>query len=568
MSQKLQWLTGIDDELGNRRVQDGFGTLTYHAAEIFELSKAGHGVTELLVRLAQWVDLGFRDTSWLKRLLSAVSQEQRSSMTIREFLEFKSAEGFCAMDAEELDQAIATFDFVLRAEQEMASVRNAAITHFWKGRAHRKKGEYDAARYHIVRGRELMQQISEPKLAAVIQIQEAWLLFQKGDSAEALRLLEEAHGQLESTDDDLSLGNIESAKGRIAQQAGRYEEALEHFDAAVELYGARNPDHRNLARALVNAATVKRAIALQLRKRIDARVESLRPTLSAKNADKGGAPSDKGGAPSDKGGAPSDKGGAPAVRDGTGRLLSSYAQICNDALEQLKQAGEIYAKHKYFGGIASALVSSGYLHLDSGNIELGAREGKNAYELAQDRNDHIHMARARTLQALAENTRVDEQFGEDADVAVFAADAKQYAEEAIRWAELTQNRRLAAEAHVARGMVHANDYFQEWEDAKRCVDKATALLGSGDHDYVWDELMALKARILRASSIDETLRAWSDGIVGEKTFQQITEEFAEIVIPKVWQREGKKISRVAQKLAMSPKKVRRVLRNVGVVDSG
>ena len=533
MSQKMQWLARLDEDLRERRVEDGFLCLTARTDEIFELNESQQGAADLLIRLAQWVDLGFRDGTWLRGLTSQVPQARRSSMSICEFLELKATEGFLAMDAEELDNAIATFDFVLRAEEALADVRNAAIVHFWKGRAHRKKGEYDAARYHIVRGREMMQQISELRLAAVIQIQECWLLFQKGDSTEALRMLDEAQSHLESTDDELSLGNIESAKGRIAQQAGRYEEALEHFDAAVELYGRRNPNHRNLARALVNSATVKRAIALQLRKRIDARAE--KPATER------------------------------AARDGTGRLLSSYGQICNDALEQLKRAGEIYAKHRYFGGIASALVMGGYLHLDSGNIELGAREGKNAYELAHDKNDHIHMARARTLQALAENTRVDEQFGEDADVAVYAADAKRYAEEAIHWAGLTQNRRLAAEAYVARGMVHGNDYFQEWEDAKRYVDRAAALLGAEDRDYVWGELMTLKARILRASSIDDTLRAWSEGIVGDKTFEQIAEEFAEIVIPKVWLREGKKISRVAQKLAMSPKKVRRVLRSVGLV---
>jgi hypothetical protein len=46
-------------------------------------------------------------------------------------------------------------------------------------------------------------------------------------------------------------------------------------------------------------------------------------------------------------------------------------------------------------------------------------------------------------------------------------------------------------------------------------------------------------------------------MIGDKTFQQVAEEFAEIVIPKVWGREGKKISRVADRLSISPKKVRR-----------
>jgi hypothetical protein len=52
-------------------------------------------------------------------------------------------------------------------------------------------------------------------------------------------------------------------------------------------------------------------------------------------------------------------------------------------------------------------------------------------------------------------------------------------------------------------------------------------------------------------------------MIGDKTFQQISEEFAELVIPKVWLREGKIVSRVAQRLSISPKKVRRVLRNTG-----
>ena len=60
---------------------------------------------------------------------------------------------------------------------------------------------------------------------------------------------------------------------------------------------------------------------------------------------------------------------------------------------------------------------------------------------------------------------------------------------------------------------------------------------------------------------------------GRKTFftdgrytEQAGEEVkgARIVIPKVWEREGRKVSRVAEKLSISPKKVRRILQLAGV----
>jgi len=84
---------------------------------------------------------------------------------------------------------------------------------------------------------------------------------------------------------------------------------------------------------------------------------------------------------------------------------------------------------------------------------------------------------------------------------------------------------------------------------------------------VWEDLQALRRKLLKAGTIDSVLRQWSQGIVGDKTFQQITEEFASIVIPKVWKREGRKISRVAARLSISPKKVRRVLSKAGLIES-
>jgi hypothetical protein len=64
-------------------------------------------------------------------------------------------------------------------------------------------------------------------------------------------------------------------------------------------------------------------------------------------------------------------------------------------------------------------------------------------------------------------------------------------------------------------------------------------------------------------AVDPVLRAWSQGAVGEKSFRQISDEFAEIVIARVWERERHKVSRVAMHLSISPKKVRRILARAG-----
>jgi len=146
---------------------------------------------------------------------------------------------------------------------------------------------------------------------------------------------------------------------------------------------------------------------------------------------------------------------------------------------------------------------------------------------------------------------------------VHANRARQFSDEAMTLAQGTQNRRLLAGACIARGTTAANDFFRDWETARRYAAEATGLIGPGESDHLVEDLAYLKSRVVRASGINDMLRSWSEGIVGNKTFQQITEEFAEIVIPKVWLREDRKISRVAAALSISPKKVRRILRNSG-----
>ena len=537
-----QIVKDLNRALNLRRVSEGMAVLDKGEETWATLLPSQAHATEILLLLAQWVDVGYRDYHLLDSILQRFPARCRRRLALDDYLRLRMVEAFRALSVEGVDTAIETLDFVLRAERGAEDEHLMTLAHFWKGRAHRKKGEYEIALREIVSARELAHGSRKNAMfTSVIQIHEAWLLFQKGLKKEALRMLAHAETVLKATDDSLSLGNIESARGRMVRRAGEYAKALEHFDRAISIYSKGNPNHRNLARALVNAAHVKRLLALQLRKKIDAR--SRKPNQSRGASLSATAPM------------------------GAASLRARYQQLYQEAMLQLQRAREIYMLHGHSGGLGAVIVNSGYLHLDGGDIDRAAREALEAYRIGHEKNDQILMARARVLQTATENARIEEQLGEDVDIALHANHAKEFSEEALALAKHTQNRRLLAAAHIARGLTAANEFFQEWDLAKRCASEATDLIGAGENDHLLDDLAALKSHIMQASGINDTLRGWSEGMVGDKTFQQVTEEFAEIVIPKVWLREDRKISRVAQCLSISPKKVRRILRNAGFLDT-
>jgi tetratricopeptide (TPR) repeat protein len=532
----LHFLAQLDEALQERRIGDGIRLLE-HAGAGWTNPDIERGGAAIALRAAQWVDVGHRDRKSVEALLARFSPNMRARMPLRDYLELRLAEAFWALMVEDADAAIELLEFVLKAERELSEESLIILAHFWKGRAHRKKGEYGKAFEHVVEARSRAETMRAEKLAAVIEVQEAWLIFQKGEAKKALALLSHAEQALKDTDDAISLGNIESARGRIVRRTGEYSVALEHYERAITIYARRDINHRNLARTLVNAAYVKRLLALHLRKRIESRANGANPRVPVREAERP-------------------------------NYQARYAAICRDALAQLDRAGEIYRLHEHHGGTGSVLVNAGQLHLDMGEIDRALAEALKAYTLGREKHDQILMARSRILEAFAENARVEEQLGEDGDTAVYANAAQRYAEEAVALAKHTQNRRLLAGAYIVRGMTAANDFFQEWDEAKQCASRAAALLRSDDRDHLWEELITLKSHILRASGINETLRAWSEGMIGDKSFQQVAEEFAEIVIPKVWAREGKKVSRVADRLSISPKKVRRILRSAGLIEQG
>jgi tetratricopeptide (TPR) repeat protein len=534
-------LRQLREDIVYRRLESGMRCLEAHRSLIGSLAPTRKSAGVLLGYLAQWVDIGFEGPQLIKRLLPRFPKQSRAALSLLDYLHLRMAEGLVAMAEEDFEKAIGHFAFVEAVEEEVRDREMLAISNFWIGRCLRSQGRYDDALSYTVRARELAQELGYAKMAAVMQVLESWLAFQKGKLQEAARTLQEAEAALSQTDDYVNRGNIQSAYGRIARREARYERALEYFAKAMEEYAKRNSRHPNLARSLVNMASAERLMRLQLRKKMDA-------AAASRKASGGREPAST---------AESAKAMADARRQ--------FVGLREKAIEQLEAAGAIYEGQGNHRGMGAVHILRGFLCLDSGELDSAGAEAAEAFRLGEPKSDYILMARARILQSIVENAQFDEQIEEAAGANQHAQLAHDFARDAVEFAKHTQNRRLLARAHVCQGMAFANDFFDNVEAARQCCDAAAALLKPQGPDYIWDDLQELKGRILRRGPVETVLREWSQGLVGDKTFQQITEDFAHIIIPKVWEREERKVSRVAARLSVSPKKVRRVLRAAGLL---
>ncbi len=517
-----------------RRIRSGLSRLEQHGSYWSHINPAGHNSPQFVWRVAQWVDVGYRDISFVRQLLEAFPAALRRDLTLHNYVYIRVAEGLSALYDEEPDLAIAHFNVVLQFEEELGDPELFAIANFWKARAQRSKGEYEDALDHCIHGRDLARQCQFDRMAAVIQTLEAWLYFQKGKHKDALRILDETIAVLSETDDALVLGNIESTYGRIFRQEGRYDRAIEHFHRAIDEYRKVDPLHPNLARTLSNIAYVKRLVALEFKRKIEADV-ARRRNVPART--------------------PSD---AAATRE-------QFTRLRDEAFGHLDEAEAIYQVHPNRRGAATVHLHRAFLHLDSGSLDQAGDEALATFAIGEKKEDHIMMARARIFQCMVENAKLDE--GLEDDPRHHAQAALDYIRDAVEFAGSTQNRRLLGRAHTWHGLTLSNEFFNQRDAALAAYNIANSHLDHRFHDTAWEDLQVLKGRVLKAASVDEVLLAWSQGAVGDKTFKQISEEFAELIIPKVWANEGRKVARVAAKLSISPKKVRRALIRAGLLNA-
>ncbi len=527
----------LREHLGYRRIEQGLDLLERNKPLLEALQPGWPHAAVLIGIVAQWVDAGFDDAELLRRLLARYPRPIRGCLPLGDYLHIRMAEGSLAMAGEDLEQAKCHFEFVQSLEGEVDDAELFAIANFWMGRCLRRTGRYDDALNYILRSEELALSCGYTQMAAIMQATRSWLAFQKGKLHEALAILARAEDALSPTADFLSRGNVQSAYGRIARRQGRFERAVTSFEQAIEEYRRGPRAQVQLARSLLNLGFAKRLLARERQREFD-RVSTSR---RAGKEDSGQT--------------------AQRVRQERENIERTREQ----ARVHLSEAMDIYARHNNHHGIAGVHTNNGFLFLDSGDLECAAAEAAEAFRQGEIKSDYIAMSRARMLQCVVENAAIEEQLG---DPTCHRQAAEAFAVEAVSYATRTQDRRLLARTYVWQGLTSAAEPYCDLELARQCYQQAIALVEPEATEKLWDDLEKLKAIVLRARPVDSTLRAWSTGVIGDNSFQQITEEFARIVIPRVWEREGRKVSRVAEKLSMSPKKVRRILHSVGLLRHG
>ena len=532
----LELLQELRAMIQQRRIGDGIALLEEHRDDMAEAAP-GKCFSGLAIScLAQWMDVGFDDHGILATLLERFPPGTRHQLQLAEYIHLRAAEGFLAMRRENLTDALRHFETALTIGEEANDGAVGAIASFWRARCLRKAGEYDQALEEAKRGFEIACSRSMTYFAAVIRTLESWLLFQKGEPKQSIAILQEAEAALRDTDDFITLGNIQSTYGRIAMREGRYDHAMQYFDSSIDLFERRSSLQGYLARSRTNIAQAKRFSAMQLRRSIEAKWEHRKdkPLFDQDRKDKAGQ-------------------------------LERMHELLRNAQADLAQADAIYKRLQNHHGAGNVAVNLAQIQLDLGNLEEADRRAGEAFNLGATKADYVLMCRARIVQATVANARFEEEIGDSEDPSRFAQAAHDSAKEAVDLGERTESRRLLAQAHICYGLTLVNGFFMNTEAARACCARAEAYLGHDRNDALWQEIEALRTKISRAGIEDPNLRAWSQGAVGDKSLQEVVGQFEELLIRKVWEHEGRKVSRVAQRLAVSPKKVRRVLRHLGLL---
>lgn len=530
-------LSALRDDFAMRRIGNGLRTLECWGDLAGAFDAHSRNAATVVGCLAEWVDAGYgrRRPEPVGSLLVRFDPQARRRLTLPQYVQIRLADGMSSMFAGEADAAIRHFDAVLAVGTETPDQASLVTANYWKSRCHRRRGEFGPALAHAAGARSLALALRREPMAAVVRVAEAWIYFLQERDRDAVDALYEAEAVLAQTDDYVSLGNIESTHARILRREGRYAQAVEGFARAAALYERRDPREPRLARALVDLASAQRLLANQFRAKI---------ALDA----------------------------PPRRRDsGSHRQPHRYGeklrQLHTAAAANLDRAAATYEHDGNRRGLAAVGLHRGYLALHAGELDHARREAADAFAASEAEHDWTLVTRSRLLACKLENAGLERAAGAPADRSVCAQAALGFVREAVEAAARAQDQRLLGHAHTWHALTLLNTGSPEraleaMKLAASCLESRPGPRLPGDP--VRDDFQTLKRRVLESAGVDPILLEWSKGHVGPKKFRELQQEFADFMIRRVWDQDGRKVSRAAATLSVSRSKVRQTLARAGL----
>jgi tetratricopeptide (TPR) repeat protein len=488
--------------------------------------------------LAQWADSGTAVLQVVSELLEHFPASERGKLPVRSYLFLRLADGILECVAGK--PADDSFDFVIAAASGGGTEPEIpALAHFWKAQMQRKTGALDGAVRHANCSREIADRLGAAPLAAQARALEGLAMLDSG-AAHGAELLRQAEAGLFESEEWLWLGRIEQALGRAALEDGRPQSAVEHFAKAESFFLRSAEPQPELGRTHFEMARAQRLMAVRLAGNIDSIAERRRRSPA---------------------GAATENALSSAV------LRQRLARLKSGALSALEQAAAVFGSLGDRRALASVCLERAAICADAGDLQKAAEHANLCFAEGARNHDVLLMAQARFLQSRFEKMYYEEAL--DLDLSAHVERGYEYSKEALALALRCEaapaiKRRLLTGIYVCQGLLLTSEFFTDKEAARECCRAASEYGRPSKGDELWPDYERLASKTRREGSVDARLRRWSEGLVEGKTFQQITEEFAELVIPAVWAREGKNVSRVVAKLSISPKKVRRILTRAGL----
>jgi len=405
------------------------------------------------------------DESYLPVAKSILSDLARSPVLMLSVLDYRRisiADALIQFFEGKHDRARAMLESLV--EDNSLSTLDADLkctAYYYLARCYSRVGDFRNAIRLCGLAKEAELQVTGSKRVAVIEELEGYLLCNQDKIDDGLEVLERAKRVFDETADKINLAIVRTFQGQFCRRAGDYEGALEHFEAANEIFTkftrSTVKPNRKKARCLLNISNVLRLMAARLEEeRASERRLTERPS--------------------------SEKGSAEQ-----NRLTVMEKNYLARSRSCLTEAKAVYDKEpeRFRRNFSRYHYFYALLLIEEGDFDEARRQAKSAYELAKEMRDKITMAKARIAQCII-------ALDQDKHGSVTA---RRFARDAVKFAEHTQYHRVMARAYVWLGKTLLKPPFPDPKSADECWFKAYESLAPSHKDYLRDELDSLRREI-------------------------------------------------------------------------